>query len=85
MADKTFSEWEIETGLFAINEAKAKGTAKMSRADFDEKVQDNINDFTGVNYKDRVAFLKANKYPLTRGNLINADLSSIPQTNSKKK
>lgn len=73
MAD-IITKLEKETGLVAH---QARRMEKITTKD--ELVQDyadNRDAYLMINYDDRVAFLEANGYKVTRRNLLNADLSS---------
>lgn len=70
---KTFSEWEIEKGLFAHEPSKF-GSKTLTEEEFIGLYVKDSGAFRGVNYQDRKKFLEDNDYELTRDNLMNADL-----------
>lgn len=84
MADKKLlTDIEIATGFVAID---PKDLPKIKdEAEFVKYAKENLHLFTGVQYDDRIAFLKANDYELTRENLINPELSAKPPKPNKKK
>lgn len=74
---KTFEEWEKDRGLFAKDLGQFKSSKEMTQDEFLQLFYANSGSFVGVNYKDRVKFLEANGYEVSRENLI-ADLSAKP-------
>ena len=74
MEKKTFEEWEKQVGLFAHQPSKF-GSKTMTREEFNTLFRNDPNSFHGVDYKERVKFLKLNGYEVTRENLF-ADLSA---------
>lgn len=84
MADKKLlTDIEISTGFVAIDPKDLPKT--KDEAEFIAFAKENLHLFTGVQYDDRIAFLKANDYELTRENLINPHLSSKPPKEPKTK
>lgn len=73
MPKKKFSNLEIETNQFALDESKYDLSQKLTKEEFTKLWADNPADFVVVNYEDRVKFLKYNEYEVTRENLL-ADL-----------
>lgn len=77
---KSFEEWEKETGIFALDISKHDLSKSLTSDEFMGLVQGKLrSDFTGVNYKFRVQWLKDNGYELTRENLLNSDLPTVPK------
>lgn len=79
MSKKQFKTWEIEKGLFAVDESKFDPTQMLTDEEFMQFWVDEPADFVGVSYEDRVQFLKDNDYEVTRHNIVNADLSVKPR------
>lgn len=46
--------------------------------------RENPTEYRGINYDDRVAFLEANGYEVTRKNLIDPELSAKPPKGGKR-
>jgi hypothetical protein len=72
---KTIRELEIEYGIFLRVEHDPE--EEMEPADFNKFARSDSNGI-GVNYEDRVLFLKNNGYEVTRENLMDSSLSSRP-------
>lgn len=73
MIKRKLSEWEKEKGFVAISLDPNK---VMSEEEVNEVSR---GDVRGVNHKDRVEFLTANGYKITRENLIDTSLESVPK------
>lgn len=78
MDKKTFSEWEKISNMFALKPSKY-GSKTMTREEFDSFVMADLGSFQGVQYEDRVKFLKDNGHEVTRENLLASELSAKPQ------
>jgi len=76
---KTLEEWERQKGLVVRNLGSRKPGHQLTEEDFMT-----INDFVGVNYEDRIAFLKANGYEVNRANLIDSGLSTRQEEEAAK-
>lgn len=76
MSKEIITEVEIKSGFVARNKKLLPKTTDVD--EFMEYVIPRIDtaEFIGVNYKDRVEWLEANGYELTRANLINPNLST---------
>lgn len=71
MSKEVITKLERETGFVAIDPKDIPSTE-----DSGEFMQHALKGrFVGVNYEDRVKFLKANGYEVTRENLVNRELS----------
>lgn len=66
---KTIGDFEKEQGMIVLGEDP---TTIITRADFDALPQYKK---IGVNHEDRVAFLEANGYEVTRENMVDVNLS----------
>ena len=75
---KTFEQWEIEKNLFAVDLSRWNSSKQMTEEEFISISTANLGEFIGVNYKDRVVFLKGNGHEVNRENLINNLLSAKP-------
>lgn len=85
MSKDAITKFEQELNIVALDEkrvAKFK-TKEELHADY----MDNYYAYRGVTYTDRLEFLKANKYELTRENFLNPDLPNriTPDEKRKKK
>lgn len=69
MATKTLEEWEKEKGMMVIN---GDPTKKMTEEHF---ASIDMGDKHGVDHVNRIKFLQANGYKVTRDNMM-ADLSA---------
>lgn len=72
----TFEEWEKERGTFYKKADDKMLEEQLTEAEFIEKVDISDVNWTGVSYKDRVQFLTANGYEVTRENLFDRELSA---------
>jgi hypothetical protein len=79
MSKKQFKTWEIEKGLFAVDESAYDSTQMLSEEEFMQLWVDGEGQFVGVSYEDRIQFLNDNDYEVTRENIVNADLSVKPR------
>lgn len=68
---KTIEQWEREKG-WLVTRPDVNPQQKLSEEDFDAIPH---NEKTGVNYEDRIKFLKANGYEVNRQNLGDSSLS----------
>lgn len=75
---KTFEKWEIERGMFAKDLSLFNSSKEITLEEFNDITSNNLNVIVGVNYKDRVQFLRANGYEVNRENLMNSELSAKP-------
>lgn len=76
MAKDIITPFEKQTG-FVSKDPKRAATFKTVE-EMQEDIPLNSNEYVGVNYDDRVKFLKANGYDVTRKNLIDGTLSAKP-------
>jgi len=67
---------EKDAGFVAIDPKKLPKVDTVE--EFMQHYFEHPNDFAGVDYEQRVKFLKDNGYKLTRANLIDPSLSVIP-------
>ena len=75
---KIITDIERESGFVARDPEFLPETTELDQ--YLEHVTQFLNtgEFVGVNYEDRVEFLKANGYAVTRANLIDSSLSVKP-------
>lgn len=71
MSKKTIEELEIEKGYVILGDVDLK--EKLTDEEFISLAE--TNGFHGVNFEDRIKFLKDNGYEVTRENLIDSSLS----------
>lgn len=77
MKKDTVEYWEKKTGCVIISR---KPTDSMTEQEFlDLKMHERI----GVDHENRVKFLKANGYAVTRENMVNSELSVVPKKTKK--
>lgn len=76
------TEFEKQAGVVALDEKLLPKVKTFE--EFAKYVDEHRGDFHGVMYDDRVAFLEANDYEVTRENLINWELSHKPPIDHKK-
>lgn len=70
---KTLSEWEVERQCVVISLDPKK---KLTEAEFNAIP---LEDRWGVDHTYRTKFLKDNGYAVTRENMINPELSTVPK------
>ena len=71
---KTIEQWEKEKGLIVIDDIDPK--QELSEAEFNKRYSFLGSNTVGVNHEDRIQFLEANGYEVTRENMINSELSA---------
>ena len=72
---KTVEVWEREKGMMIVDADHTLLKKNLSADEF-IKLSDHRG-WRGVNYSNRVKFLQANGYEVSRENLMNAELSAI--------
>lgn len=73
---KTIGQHEKERNLLARDRKKYPAEKHLTDDEFTEMFTSDINNFAGCNHDDRIAFLKANGYPVTHENMLNSELPS---------
>lgn len=76
---KTIGELEREKGVVILGDINPN--EKISKEDFKNLLLSPLN-YVGVNYEDRIKFLKDNGYEVNRANLTDWNLSTKPTVES---
>ena len=75
------TDMEKKAGMVARDKRMLPKTKDLG--EFMQYVDEHRGNFVGVMFTDRVAFLEANDYEVTRANLIDGELSAQPPKEEK--
>lgn len=77
MSDKKkLTEWEREKGVLIKTATGNALTELLTEEEFTKYITENFHNICGVNWTDRIEFLKQHGYEVTRANITDSSLSN---------